>query len=408
MNCKKCGFPIKDGDSFCTNCGAPIEKASTFIPDELMKKEETPIVNQEVRQETNNVSKFGFDTFGVTEKSNQSTNQTMNNSLFGEVKSTISPMDTITSTPVEEVKSTIPSMDAITSTPVEEVKSTISPMDAITSAPVEEVKSTISSMDTITSVPVEEVKSTIPSMNTITSAPVEEVKSTIPSMDTITSAPVNNNQNSNMTSTYSPSDKKKGSLLPLIIIVIVILVGVIGLFAGKMIFDNKDKDDNNTNQAVSKTIKINFEGFSLSLPVDYMYEIKDDTLFIGDEEGTWVTELYIIDGSYSNILSNKSMLKTELEKSGYQASEAVIKNLGSIDWITSEISMSGQNGVMGYSRATATKVFGALGYTTENNFDYNTLEKLGKVLSTFEYSEQSTHIESGFDKNIIKSIIPTE
>jgi uncharacterized Zn finger protein (UPF0148 family) len=396
MNCKKCGFPLKDGDSFCTNCGAPVEKSSTYIPDELMKKEEIPTIKEEIKQETSNVSKFGFDSFGVTENDSQVKTQTtsmINGSPFEEIKSTIPTIDTIVSTPVEETPKPVSSGDTIASLPIEEAPKPVSPINTVSNIPAEEVKGTISPIDTISS-PIEEIKDPMQAIN-----------------NNITSTPISSNQNNNTINTYSSSDKKKGSLLPIIIVVAIILVGVIGLFAGKMLFDDNDnnKDNNsNINQNVSKTIKINFEGFTLSLPVDYMYEVKDNTLYLGDEEGTWVTELYIIDGSYNNVLSNKAMLKTQLEKSGYKASEAAVKNLGSIDWITSEVSVGGQNGIIGYSRATATKVFGALGYTTENNFDYDTLEKLGKVLSTFEYSEQSTNIESGFDKNIIESAIPKE
>ena len=52
MNCKKCGKEIKEGNSFCTNCGTPVNFDVKVGNENNIK--ESVVINEDAQQITKN------------------------------------------------------------------------------------------------------------------------------------------------------------------------------------------------------------------------------------------------------------------------------------------------------------------------------------------------------------------
>ncbi|MEG2351104.1 MAG: hypothetical protein RSB54_00275, partial [Bacilli bacterium] len=202
-------------------------------------------------------------------------------------------------------------------------------------------------------------------------------------------------------SNYSQNNKSKNNLILIVIgVCIAIIIGLVCIFASFALI-GASKNNNQNEITEERTMKVGFNGFTFAIPVNYVYEVKGETLIIGDEEDTWVIQLRIFDGSYNQLVKNKSTLKPKLEKEGVTVSEAVIKSLGSTNWLTIEASMSGENVIIGYMKATASKVFAAISVNSSNDFNYESLKTVGKFLSTAEYSDTINNFKTNVDISTI-------
>ncbi len=169
------------------------------------------------------------------------------------------------------------------------------------------------------------------------------------------------------------------------IIVVVAIVGIIiaiGAFGG-----------NNSNS--SYTVK--FNGFTLKVPTNLVYKTESDTVIIGDEEGTWAAYIELMEGSYSQLLSNKSQLQSVYQSKGCTSSAAVEKTIGGMSVITLEISQSGTNFLLGFAKANSMNLFGIAVYNMNNEYDYKLLETVSSILSSAEYTGATNNI-GAFEK----------
>ena len=187
--------------------------------------------------------------------------------------------------------------------------------------------------------------------------------------------------------------------------IVIGVVVVVAIFAGMFIF-NSMKDNNNGGTSYSggsgtsatrtsnKSYKVNFKGFTFTIPDNLVYEEDNGVLLIGDEDGTWVTQLELEQGSFSQLKANKSQLQAMMQQNGYTCTAAAEKTLGGVDFITMEISMSGQKAIAALTKANAMYFIGVTAMNQDNDIDYKLLEKIAPIIESAESTSATNNLSS--------------
>ncbi len=206
------------------------------------------------------------------------------------------------------------------------------------------------------------------------------------------------------TNGYNPqpmNQAPKNNSIMFIIIGIIIVIAIVCAVVGFNVFGDKKSDSSESSKETTSTTNdsnsnytVKFNGFTFKIPTNLVYEIQSNSLLIGDEDGTWVTDIEIVDGSYNNALTNKNQLQTTYQSMGFTASAAVEKTIGGMPFITLELSKSGTNILVGVTKATSMNLFGILASTSDNEFDYKLLEKVSSILKSAEYSDTTNNIST--------------
>lgn len=175
----------------------------------------------------------------------------------------------------------------------------------------------------------------------------------------------------------------------IIVVVSVVLGGDKGL---------SSKEDGKISETASNSsYKVKYKNFELSIPDNMIYEVGTDSILIGDESDTWAAMVEIGEGSYSSMKANKAQLATLLQQNGYTASAAQEKKLGGVEYITTEVSYSGEQRIIAYSRVNSMNLFGAEIMTKSNEFDYSVLEKIAPIVSSIKTVEAMNSIKPSFN-----------
>lgn len=198
---------------------------------------------------------------------------------------------------------------------------------------------------------------------------------------------------------YNKPIKKANNMIT-IIIGLAILSMVIAL--GVFVIANKPSEKENV---VVSTYKVNFRGFTFSIPDNYEYENKATSLIISDEEGTWNAEFVIVAGSYSNVVKNKNQVKINLETRGYKASDFIEKTIDGKSFLISEISKNGSNATVAYTKANSNYVFGIVAINIDNTIDYDIIKKFVPIINSATYNISTTNMElNTIDPTVITEI----
>lgn len=170
----------------------------------------------------------------------------------------------------------------------------------------------------------------------------------------------------------------------------------------------KEKDDEDIDGGVveppvtiepttKSTYTVRSNGFTFKIPIDLVYETMVDeeieAIVIGDEENTWMATITPIEASYNKLLTNKSQLQSAMSQQGYTASAAVEKTIGGLSFITLEASTSGRNIIFAYAKANSMYTYSITVMSIDNEFDYDILETVSGILSTAEFSTETTNME---------------
>lgn len=199
------------------------------------------------------------------------------------------------------------------------------------------------------------------------------------------------------------SQAPKNNNTKFIIIGIIVAVVIVGVIMAISIFSDIKSNNSGTNSDGSSVVNNNssytvkFKNFTFKIPTNLIYETQTDAILLGDEEGTWAAYIEVIEGSYSQMLSNKSQLQSVYQSMGYTSSAAVEKTIGGMPFITLEISKSGTNALLGLAKANSMNLFGITAYNMDNEYDYKLLETVSSILSSAEYSSGTNNI-SVFEK----------
>lgn len=202
---------------------------------------------------------------------------------------------------------------------------------------------------------------------------------------------------------YSPNPNyqppKSNGNLKYVIIGVVIVVAIFAVVIVISMFNNNDNNvysggsgGSGITNTSNKTYKVNFKGFTFSIPDNLVYEERDDMLYVGDEEGTWLTQLELEQGSFAQLKSNKSQLASLMQQNGYTCSAAAEKTLGGVEFITMEIAYGGENAIAALAKANSMYFIGITAFNQDNDIDYKLLEKIAPIINSAEQTSASNSI----------------
>lgn len=181
-----------------------------------------------------------------------------------------------------------------------------------------------------------------------------------------------------------------------IVVAIIVALVIIGSFAGN---DNSNSgtsyNNNGSNKRSNSSYKVNFKGFTFNVPDNLVYEEDSGVLMIGDEGGTWLAQIEVEQGSFAQLKANKSKLQSLMQQSGYTSSIAQEKTISGVEFLTMEISMSGQNAIAALTKGNSMFFMAVTVMNLDNEFDYSLLETVAPIVSTATYSNSSTNMKSG-------------
>lgn len=194
-----------------------------------------------------------------------------------------------------------------------------------------------------------------------------------------------------------------------IAVAVVLFLGIILVSAfGKSDSDysgvnNGGSNVSGTNVSKQSTYTVRFKGFTFKIPTDLVYELDNDSIILGDEKGTWASYINVVEGSYTQLLANKSLIQGNFQSAGYAASSAVEKTIGGMSFITVELTESGTNALLGYTKANSMNLFVVSAFNISNDFDYDIFETLASIFSSAEYTGNTNNM-STFKKIDISQI----
>ena len=190
-------------------------------------------------------------------------------------------------------------------------------------------------------------------------------------------------------------------------VVIVILIALAVIYVPKYLeSDKKDNNGGNSGTEPSTTTpapspissqsyyKVNFQNFTFNIPDDIVYEIDTDELVISDEAGTWMSEIFVMQGSFDKIKSNKSTLQSYFQQAGFTAKAAELKNISGTEFVTVELSASGISGIGAYTKLNSMYSLWTVSYNQDNDYDYDILKNIAKISSNATYNNISDSIKS--------------
>jgi hypothetical protein len=210
---------------------------------------------------------------------------------------------------------------------------------------------------------------------------------------------MNNNQMYNNYNAPVANKSKNNVIIPIAISVFIVIVAAVVIlgFMNNKIFNGSGNITG---------YKVNYSDYTFTIPEDYQYEITTDTLMITDESESWVAEIGVIDGAYVNLKTNADRVKTNLENGGFVSKDAVEKTFGGKTFLTFEVSNGGTNGIIAYTKASATSLFGLATYNVDNIVDYSIFDKIVPILSNSVYNNGGTNIgTSKFNSDLLKEIV---
>ena len=196
----------------------------------------------------------------------------------------------------------------------------------------------------------------------------------------------------------------KNSNTKFIIIGIIVAVAILGAIVAINVFKINKSNNSGSNNSGSSIVNNNktsytvkFEDFTFKIPTNLIYETKSNSIIIGDEEDTWIAQIGIVEGSYSKLLANKTSFQSAYQSDGYTSSVAVEKTIDGMSFITLELSKSGNNFILGFTKANSMNIFVITAYDISNECNYKILETISGILRNAEHSSTTNNI-STFEK----------
>ena len=225
-------------------------------------------------------------------------------------------------------------------------------------------------------------------------------------MGQASSQPLYNNSY-NTQPNYNKIPQQKNNNILFIILGVVIVVAIFAAILIVGMLNNKDKNGNlteNNNPEInqtenSSTYKVILDGFELKIPDNLVFEEDDEGLMIGDEDGTWVAQLIISQGSFAQLKTNKNQLQSLLQQQGMTSSAAQLKTLKNVEFITMEVTSSGQNAIMAMAKANSMYFVAITAFDIDNEFNYTILETVAPIISSISISDKTSNMEIGTNIN---------
>ena len=90
----------------------------------------------------------------------------------------------------------------------------------------------------------------------------------------------------------------------------------------------------------------------------------------------------------------KGKLQAMMQQNGYTCSAAVEKTLGGVNFITMEVSISGQKAIAALAKANAMYFIGITAMNQDNDIDYKLLEKIAPIINSAESTTVTNNMSS--------------
>lgn len=198
------------------------------------------------------------------------------------------------------------------------------------------------------------------------------------------------------TNTMQQPTKSSGAGKYIAIGLAMVVIVAVAFIAGMAINNGESKQLSNGGktevaQQSRSNYKVNFEGFTLEIPDNLVYEEKNGTLLIENESGTWMASLIIKQANFAQLQANKGQLQATMQRVGYTSSAATEKKLGGVNFITLELSTSGQNALAAMAKVNSMNVFCITAYNQDNEFDYKLLETIAPIIKSATYTGNTTN-----------------
>ena len=176
-------------------------------------------------------------------------------------------------------------------------------------------------------------------------------------------------------------------------------IAIVAIIAGVFLFLTLNKTTKGqatpveTTPVTAKAYKVNFKGFTFTIPDKLVYEQNANVLAVGDEVGSWVVYLEVQQGSFAQLKTRKSQLASIMQQSGYTCAQAVEKKLGGTEFITMEISKSGEKAIAALAKLNSMNFAGITALTRDNEYDYKILEKIAPIINSAEQAQETNNME---------------
>lgn len=92
--------------------------------------------------------------------------------------------------------------------------------------------------------------------------------------------------------------------------------------------------------------------------------------------------------------SQQSSQSDMMQQNGYTCSAAVEKTLGGVNFITMEVSISGQKAIAALAKANAMYFIGITAMNQDNDIDYKLLEKIAPIINSAESTTVTNNMSS--------------
>lgn len=385
MNCKICGYPITGSDQFCKNCGTATNNTNVQnngVNIQAPIQQVQPAIGQEVAPQpvNNNPAPQVIPAMNFVQGP-ESINQQENNMQ--------QPINNIQ----QAVSNNIPAPQPVNSSQILEQNQNINNIGQPQN--IEQVSN--NNMQETTNQPLQQPNNIIPETKEVPQPPVS-----IEQPITTNNPPQDNPQ---------PTKQKNNNRQNILVgIALVLLIAVVAFFIIKKFLNKEPQPEpNNEPQAVNKisnyTVKHN--GFSFKIPTNLIYVENEGSLAITNEEDTKAAYIEVMEGLYSQLVTNKNMLQGVYQEEGYTTSSVKEEAIGNNEFITMELSANGTNILLAFTKANSMNVFGVTIYNLDNEYDYDYLNTIANILTNSEYTGETNAISlyEKLDTSIISDLL---
>ncbi len=211
--------------------------------------------------------------------------------------------------------------------------------------------------------------------------------------------------------------KSKGGVIFLIVGIIVVVLAFAIMVGGTLVLrgSKANPEDTKVQQAnpvstSTKFYKVLYKGYSLKIPDNYIYQITDGGLYVGDEAQTWAAQMDIVEVNYDNFVSSKTNVVQVLQSAGYTASNIQEKTAGGIKYLTVEIGVPGASGIYYFSKLNSMNTMVGIVTTVDGVVDYQLLEELAPIIESAEQSMETVNMSTDipFDSSLFANMATPE
>jgi hypothetical protein len=214
--------------------------------------------------------------------------------------------------------------------------------------------------------------------------------------------------------TYNSTNKGTNPLLfgvigVLCVGLIILAVLLLGQKNGNENLENNNNNNNDNGIVTADTTsKVNFNGYTFSIPIDYITEEDFEYLMVYDDTQEWASNIGILDGvAYATVKNSTTQIQQNLESSGMTVKSVQEKTINGNSWVVIEYTKDGYNILGGYGELSSSKVITLEVLNTSNIYDTDKFNEFEKICSGAEISKNKGITTSTTNKGTLNEIAKT-